>query len=150
MRLATAKTRGNEHNQNESTDQARRIFAESGLFFLLGAILYPMIELAWRRRTHISMALLGGLCLLSIRLVDRGLGKGRWAQKALLSALLITELEFLCGVLVNLVFKLEVWDYSKQPLHLLGQICPLFSFFWFLLSFPALLIFHCYDKKTQS
>ena len=38
------------------------------LLFLTGSCLYPALEMAWRGRTHSSMALAGGLCLC---LIDR-------------------------------------------------------------------------------
>ena len=50
---------------------------------------------------------------------------------------IITALEFFVGLLVNKIFRLHVWDYSHLPFNIFGQICPLFSFAWFLLSFPA-------------
>lgn len=127
----------------------KKIFKESSLLFLIGSILYPLIEILWRKKTHISMAILGGLCLAAIRLVDRALGKGKFMQKALCSSILITQFEFLCGVIVNLGMGLDIWDYSANPLNLLGQICLLFSFFWFLISLPPLWFFHWYERKTE-
>ncbi len=111
------------------------------VLFLLGAILYPIIELLFRGRTHLSMGLLGGICLVSIRLVDLALGRVRRIWKAVTCAVIITQLEFLCGLLVNVSLGLGVWDYSHLPLNILGQICPLFTFFWFFLSFAALICF---------
>lgn len=108
--------------------------------FLSGAILYPIVELLYRGRTHWTMILLGGLSVLTVDLVDRILGKRRFLTKALLSAVLITQYEFIFGVIFNLGFGWAVWDYSDQPLHLLGQICPLFSFYWFLLSFASIFL----------
>lgn len=102
--------------------------------FFVGAFLYPMIELAYRGKTHVLMSLLGGLCALVIDWVDRTLGKRRFVKKAFLSAILITQLEFISGVLFNLKWNLGIWDYSLLPYNLAGQICLQFSFFWFLLS----------------
>ena len=111
------------------------------LCFLFGGILYPIIELIYRGRTHISMAILGGICLCAIYFVHLALGKGNFLLKSLCAAVLITQLEFLCGTVVNLGLKLTVWDYSDQPFNVAGQICPLFSFYWFLLSLIPLFIF---------
>jgi uncharacterized membrane protein len=63
--------------------------------------------------------------------------KSVWSKMAV-SALGITVLEWLCGCIVNLWLKLNVWDYSNMPLQIMGQVCIVFSFFWFLLSFPAM------------
>jgi len=110
------------------------------VFFLVGSVLYPMIEILYRGYTHISMSILGGICLCAIRGVDLALGKGKLFLKALCSAIIITQLEFICGVIVNLGMGLSVWDYSQRPLNIAGQICPLFTFFWFLLSLPYFLL----------
>lgn len=34
---------------------------------------------------------------------------------------------------MNLKLKLAVWDYSKMPLNILGQVCPAFSMLWGLM-----------------
>lgn len=104
------------------------------LAFLLGFVLYPCIELIARGRTHPSMAIVGGLAVVSIVLIDGSLRRGLFLQKALLSAIVITQLEWISGVILNLYLKLSVWDYSNEAFHLAGQICPRFSFYWFLLS----------------
>lgn len=103
-------------------------------FFLLGSVIYPCIELIWRGHSHISMAVLGGLATISIVWLDSCLKRGLFLQKAFLSAVIITQLEWVFGVVLNLQLKMEIWDYSDLPFHLAGQICPLFSFYWFLLS----------------
>ena len=61
----------------------------------------------------------------------------RFFLRCLCGCGIITALEFFVGLLVNKIFRLHVWDYSHLPFNIFGQICPLFSFAWFLLSFPA-------------
>lgn len=51
-----------------------------------------------------------------------------------LSSLVITELEFLTGYIVNIKMGLSVWDYSDMPLNVAGQICLPYSLLWMLLS----------------
>lgn len=58
-------------------------------------------------------------------------------MSAFLGMLFITACEFTAGVLENLMLGWRVWDYTERPFNLLGQICPLFSALWFLLSFAA-------------
>lgn len=118
----------------------KRIF-EFFTLFLIGAMLYPAIEILFRGYTHLSMSLLGGICLVCIRLVDLSLGKLRRVWKAAVSAVIITQFEFLTGLILNCLLGLRIWDYSHLPLNIAGQICPLFTFFWFLLSFAVLLSF---------
>jgi uncharacterized membrane protein len=42
----------------------------------------------------------------------------------------VTAVEFVFGILFNLILKMNVWDYSNMPLNILGQICPLFTLMW--------------------
>lgn len=51
--------------------------------------------------------------------------------------LVITSIEFICGCIVNLWLDLGVWDYSRFHIHLLGQVCLLYSVLWGLLSIPV-------------
>ena len=53
--------------------------------------------------------------------------------QAALGASFITGAEFLTGAVVNLWLGWNVWDYAGETGNLLGQICPLFSFYWFCL-----------------
>ena len=104
--------------------------------YLLGAFGYGGLELLWRGRTHWSMLLLGGLCFLLMYCIDTEMHAALW-QKWLLSAVVVTTLEFLCGCLVNLRLGWNVWDYSGMRGSLLGQICPRYFLLWLLLSIPC-------------
>lgn len=106
-------------------------FKEYGFVWSLGALLYGLIEILWRGYTHYSMVLTGGVCFLIIYKIselDRNI-----VVKSIMGALAITAVEFAVGVTVNIIFKLEVWDYSRVPLNVLGQICPIYTVLWFLL-----------------
>ena len=82
------------------------------------------------------MVAVGGLCFWGMgRLPDRPL----W-QRALLGAGLITGVEFLSGCVLNLWLRWAVWDYSRLPGNLLGQICPQFWALWCALSVPAIVL----------
>lgn len=84
------------------------------------------------------MAVTGGLCLCTIYLADKAMPHKGLLFKCLCGSIIITAYEFIVGVIVNLVLGWNVWDYSGMPLNLLGQVCPLFSGIWFLLTVPAL------------
>ena len=111
---------------------------EKSAAFAVGAVGYPCIELAARGRTHWSMALLGGICVLALVWIARRFPTMPLVGQAALGAGFITAAEFAVGVLVNLWLGWRVWDYSREFANVLGQICPLFSFFWFLLCLPVL------------
>ena len=112
---------------------------KSGALFVTGGVLYVLIELLWRQKSHISMFFAGGACLALIDKVCNHLicRKKTWV-KCLAGSGIITLVEFITGVVVNLQLKLNVWDYSLARFNLLGQICPLYSFFWCFLTLPAM------------
>ena len=72
---------------------------------------------------------------LSFSYIDKRFKNSKLYKKALLGALVITLIEFVFGVIFNIALKRKVWDYSDRPFNILGQVCPLFSVIWFLLSF---------------
>ena len=89
--------------------------------------------------THWSMGVTGGLVLLTVYTAERRTRSPLW-RRCLHAAGIITAYEFAVGCVVNLRLGWQVWDYSGQPGNLLGQVCPLFCFLWFLLSLPVLLL----------
>lgn len=99
--------------------------------FTLGGSSYVGLELLWRRRSHISMFFLGGLCFLI-------LGKLRKSRlllplpRSVVGAGIITVLELATGLLFNR--KYQVWDYRNLPCNFLGQICLPFSLLWIPIS----------------
>lgn len=107
------------------------------IVFGVGAFLYGGIEVAFRGYTHWSMFLTGGIIFYSLYLMFGYIGKGRILLKCIMGCVIITTGEFLVGCVVNLLFGMDVWDYSDQVLNIFGQICLLFSLGWFFLSIPA-------------
>lgn len=104
--------------------------------FLFGALGYPLLELAYRRRTHYSMSIAGGLSMLLIRRISNM--RCRWPVKALLCGAGITGIEYLCGIIWNR--RYTVWDYRREPLNYRGQICLRFTAMWCLLSSAVMLL----------
>ena len=104
--------------------------------FALGSILYGLTETLWRGWTHWTMLVCGGLCFTLMYLVSGS--ELSLFKKWLLSAGLITTVEFVTGCIVNLRLHWQVWDYSSMRFNLLGQICPQFILMWFLLSVPGI------------
>ena len=98
--------------------------------------MYGLTELLWRGYTHPSMVLTGGLCFAFVYLVSRV--RLSLLAKAFICGVFITLAELLVGIGVNIVLKLDVWDYSERPFNFMGQICLLYSIFWVLLSFCAM------------
>lgn len=107
---------------------------QKSVLFLIGGLGYGLLEILWRGRTHWSMVLAGGLCFCFFEWLSRGYHKAGLWLKSLYGCAFVTGIEFLFGVLFNMILKRNVWDYSDMPLNIAGQVCLLFSFFWYLLS----------------
>jgi uncharacterized membrane protein len=110
---------------------------------MLGGLLYTCIELSFRGRTHISMFLLGGICFGLLSVLQRT--SLPFFLKCFLGALMITTLEYCFGLVCNLHLRLGVWDYSKLPFSLHGQICLRYSIYWFFLTIPAFFLCKTFD-----
>ncbi|MDF2539351.1 MAG: putative rane protein [Herbinix sp.] len=105
------------------------------LLFLFGGFAYGAIEILFRGYSHISMFVAGGICFILIGLLDRLFS---WQlsliSQMVISAGIITTVELLVGLIVNVWLKLNVWDYSDMPYNFMGQICLLYTNIWFFLS----------------
>ncbi len=104
--------------------------------FLLGGVSYSLIEILWRGYTHYTMVLLGGVCFLSLYKLFNLMKDYSLLEKCVAGAILITTLEFTVGCFVNLVFHMNVWNYSSMPFNLLGQVCLVYSTLWGFLCIP--------------
>ena len=110
----------------------------------IGGVLYGLIELIFRGRTHWSMVLLGGMCFRTIGYIhDRFRHRFSVIMRCALCATIISVAELSVGLVVNKWLDLHVWDYSRQPLNIAGQICPLFSAIWGALSLLVIPLFRC-------
>ncbi len=111
-------------------------FSDFIFIFPIGAAGYSLLEVLWRGYTHWSMAITGGLCFCIIYQISCKLPAKRLVQQTFHCAFAVTGIEFAAGCILNLLFKMDVWDYSDLPFHLLGQICLPYFFLWALLCFP--------------
>ena len=109
-------------------------------FFIAGALIYSLIEIAWRSYTHWTMGVTGGLCMSALYYINKHCKSIPVASRALIGCAVITLAEFLVGIAVNFVCKWNVWDYSSLPFNFMGQICLLYSTIWYFLCFPAFFI----------
>lgn len=111
------------------------------VIFLTGGFVYGLIEILYRGNTHPSMFVLGGLCLVWIGGFNSffKVSPPLWVQ-LLLGGAFITSAEFVCGLVYNIWLGMRVWDYSKLPMNIMGQICPMFFFIWVIISLPAVFL----------
>lgn len=107
----------------------------------IGGLLYMITELIWRGRTHWTMSIVGGLCFLLIGLINEVIPwEMKFWKQCLIGTGIVTVVEFFSGIVINLIFKLDVWDYSNLPFNLLGQICLVFCILWFFVSAIAIVL----------
>lgn len=118
-----------------------KIFLKYIFLFLFGGFVYVGIEILFRGYSHFSMILLGGLCFVICGLENEIFS---WETpielQMIISSIIITILELLTGLIVNVYMGLKVWDYSNMPLNFMGQICLIFSIAWLFLSLIAIVI----------
>lgn len=115
-------------------------FLQSAVIFLTGGFVYGAIELIYRGHTHPSMFVLGGICLLWVGGLDSFFRvRLPLRVQVMLGGVFITAAEFLFGLVYNIWLGMKVWDYSRLPLNIMGQVCPLFFFAWVALSLPAIM-----------
>lgn len=109
--------------------------------FAIGGLLYYLVEIWWRGYSHISMFVVGGICFVLIGLINEYLSfeTTLWKQQ-LIATVIVTGIELVAGLILNVWLRLNVWDYSNLPFNLLGQISLQYSIFWFLLSLPAIIL----------
>ncbi len=107
---------------------------------LIGGLSYSLIELIYRGYTHWTMFILGGLCFISCGLINEIIPwKMILSKQMLIGAIIITALEFIVGLIVNVWLGWNVWDYSELPLNVFGQICLFFSIAWYYLGGIAII-----------
>ena len=112
------------------------------LMFPIGALGYGLIEILWRGYTHFSMLLAGGICFVTFAKIGEKFKTSSAFAKACLGSAFVTAIELIFGIIFNVVLKRKVWDYSKMPFNIGGQICALYSFYWLILSFLLVFIDH--------
>ena len=103
------------------------------VLWAVGGCIYYGIEVLFRGFSHISMFMLGGLCMQFFtwqgRLTEWQDALPRQITRC---TIFVVSMEFITGIIVNKWYHLAVWDYSDMPLQLWGQIClPLRLFFLF-------------------
>lgn len=118
-----------------------KAFVESLVLFFVGGTIYYVIEMLWRGHSTWQMILVGGICFLFCGSVNEFLNWDMliWKQM-LICSIGITAIEFLAGYILNIALQLGIWDYSRMPFNVLGQICLPFSLGWYVLSLPAIIL----------
>lgn len=124
-------------------------FKSDCFLFAFGGIAYALIEIIYRRKTHWTMMITGGTCYVSLFRFYKRFSKMKQFGKCITGSLIITAYEFICGCIVNLKYKMNVWNYSKCRFNVKGQICPFYSVLWAFLCIPISYTCKLLDKHTN-
>lgn len=125
-------------------------FLKNLLIFSIFGLTYGLIEILWRGYTHPSMVIVGGSCGLLIGLLNERNKKMNLLLQMVEGMVIVTVLEFVSGIILNLCLGLNVWDYSNMRFNLLGQVCPQFCIAWFFLSYFVIRIDDFLRKAINS
>ena len=120
------------------TKTGRRVL--SMLLWSWGGTVYFLLEVAFKtllgKQEQISWTMLVLAVILTVAVERCGYQLPwevpLWIQ-ALACALLVTVVELVAGVILNIWLGLDIWDYSHLPFNLWGQVCPQFSAVWWFL-----------------
>lgn len=111
------------------------------VLFLIGGVLFNLVEFLWRGYSFFEMTVVGGLCFVLIGGINELFP---WdmalTSQMLLSAAAVTGVELVAGLIFNVWLGLGIWDYSDQCYQFMGQICLLYFNLWFLLSAIGILL----------
>ena len=118
-----------------------KLFLKYLFLGFIGGFTYYNIELIYRGYSHISMFLLASFLFIIIGLINEFLS---WDTplfiQSIIGAIIVTVFEFITGCIVNLWLGLNIWDYSNEPLNVMGQICLPFTLIWIVLSCIAIIL----------
>lgn len=111
------------------------------VLLLIGGTIYFCVEMLWRGYSHISMFFVGGICFIAIGAINEYIP---WEmgliQQSIIGACLVTGIEFISGLILNIWLGFGIWDYSNLPFNIMGQICLPFFFAWIALSCVAIVL----------
>lgn len=117
-----------------------KYFLKYLVLLLIGGSIYCMIEVLARGFSHWTMFLVGGMCFILVGIINEITPKMPLIRQMLLSAVIITAVEFISGCILNIWLGLSIWDYTDEIGNIFGQICPKHTVYWFLLSAVAVFL----------
>ena len=115
-------------------------FVKYLILLMVGGTAYYGIEIVARGFSHWTMFFVGGICFVLVGIINEVTTKIPLLQQMVLSAAIITAIEFVSGCILNIWLGLNIWDYSDEVGNVLGQICPSHTLYWFLLSLVGIVL----------
>lgn len=124
------------------------------LIFILTGIIYVFIEVVFTALSgemekrfgikygstmgfsSIYMSIIGGfmgVILGKLNEIEFISSKFNLFFQSLLGACIITLIELVSGIILNVICKFNIWDYSNYPFNFMGQIALFRSVLWFFI-----------------
>ena len=111
------------------------------VIFITGGLIYMGLEMLWRGYTHWTMGIVAGIATILIGLINEIVPKDTpLLVQAPIASLIITELEYISGEILNVYLGLNIWDYSQMPLNVDGQVCLPASLLWMVIGLIAVVL----------
>lgn len=111
------------------------------VLFLIGGFLYYFIEISVRGFSHWTMIIVGGICFILMGLINELFTfEITIVNQALISTVLITIIEYISGLILNIKLGLNIWDYSDKAFNISGQICLENCCYWVVLSIIGIIL----------
>ena len=95
------------------------------------------------------MLIAGGVCFVIFSLISERYKQRNCVCKAVACALSVTLVELIFGIVFNLILKMNVWDYSKMPFNIFGQVCLIYTLLWGVLGAACLPIAELINRKLE-
>lgn len=92
----------------------------------------------------------GGICFIVFSKIDENLKGVPMLYKCILGSAFVTSIELVFGVVFNIILQQQIWDYSRVPLNLLGQVCLLYSVLWGFLCLAAIPFSGLVKRKLEN
>ena len=118
----------------------QRQIAKYAFLVWFGGSTYVTLEVFWRARSHWTMFVLAAVVFIMIGLLNEIWAKWNLLVQTLVGTGIATVLEFITGLVVNVILRWDVWDYSNLPGNIMGQICPQFMILWALIVVVAIIL----------
>lgn len=116
------------------------------ILFNIGGTAYYIIEVLYKQLmhgtgSHWTMYIVGGLAFLLIGSINEVMSwETPFSVQCLIGGTIVTLVELISGIIINVILKWNVWDYSGIPFNIMGQVCITFTVIWCLLSIVAIIV----------
>ncbi|BDU51315.1 putative ABC transporter permease [Haliovirga abyssi] len=91
-----------------------------------------------------------GIGALTVVWINNSLNNGKFdniALKSLIFFIILTIIEYIVGELLEMIYKVKLWDYSKDRFNIGGKVCLKFSLAWMVLAIIFNYEIHPFFKK---